>query len=69
MLKFVSTTDVPHIDPCKKNKLISNNFKFDMKNRVHRDMFEYIKNRLSKDIEIYNKVCLIRSLSDKFLIK
>ena len=69
VLGFKNEILVPYIDPCKKNKLISNHFKFDMNNHVHRDMFEYIKIRLSKDIALYNEICLIRSLGDEFLIK
>ena len=40
-----------------------------MKNVLHREMYEYIKNRLGKDIELYNKICLMKGLSDNFLIK
>ena len=69
MLKFSTPIDVPHIDPCKKNKLNPNHFKFDMNNSIHKDIYEYIRQRLSKDIAIYNKICVIRGLNDNFLIK
>lgn len=69
MLGFKTEIAVPHINPCKKHNLNSNHFKFDMNNGVHREMYEYIKIRLGKDISIYNKICIMRGLSDDFLIK
>lgn len=69
MLKFTTSIDVPHIDPCKQNKHNPNHFKFDMNNHVHKEMYEYITQRLSRDISIYNKICNFRSLGDNFLIK
>ena len=69
ILGFENKIVVPYIDPCKQNKHISNHFKFDMNNHLHIDMYEYIRQRLSKDIAIYNKICILRSLSDNFLIK
>ena len=69
MLGFKTEIAVPYIDPCKQNKIKSNHFKFDMNNALHREMYEYITCRLSKDIAIYNKICIMRSLSDTFLIK
>ena len=69
MLGFTTEISVPYIDPCKHNKIKSNHFKFDMNNEVHREMNEYITRRLSKDIAIYNKICIMRSLGDNFLIK
>jgi hypothetical protein len=69
MLGFTTEISVPYIDPCKKHKLSSKPFKFDMNNELHREMYEYIKSRLGKDIAIYNKICILRSLSNNFLIK
>ena len=69
MLGFTTEIKVPYIDPCKKHKHKLNHFKFDMNNEVHREMYEYITHRLSKDIAIYNKICIMRSLGNNFLIK
>jgi hypothetical protein len=69
MLGFTSKIPVPYLDPCKHNKNTSNYFKFDMNNAIHREMYEHIKRRLIKDITIYNKICIMRCLSNTFLIK
>ena len=69
MLGFTTEIAVPYINPCKKKQINSNHFKLDMNNAIHRDMYEYIIKRLSKDIVIYNKICIMRSLGDAFLIK
>ena len=68
LLGFTTKIDVPYIDPCKHHKNKTNFFKFDMNNAFHIEMYEYIYERLSKDIELYNKICLMRNLSDSFLI-
>lgn len=69
VLEFTTEIDVPYIDPCMNNKNTANHFKFDMNNELHREIYEYIRIRLNKDIELYNKICIIKSLSNKFLIK
>ena len=69
MLGFTTQLAVPYLDPCKQNKTKPNLFKFDMNNEVHREMHKYITQRLSKDIVLYNKICIMRSLSNNFLIK
>ena len=68
MLGFTTEIAVPYIDPCKQHKTKYNHFKFDMNNVLHREMYAYIKIRLGKDIELYNKICIIRGLSNDFLI-
>jgi len=69
MLGFKMELAIPHIDPCKQHKLKSNHFKFDMNNNVHKEIYEHIKSRLAKDIEIYNKICVKKNLGNHFLIK
>jgi hypothetical protein len=69
MLGFTTEIAVPRIDTCKQNKNKYNHFKLDMNNVLHIEMYAYIKVRLSKDIELYNKICIIRDLSNYFLIK
>ena len=72
MLGFITEIAVPYIDPCKQctqYNQSTHNFKFDMNNALHIEMYEYIKSRLDKDISIYNKICTTRSLSNNFLIK
>ena len=69
MLGFTTEMSLPYIDPCLQNKKKANHFKFNMKNVLHREMYEYIKNRVKKDIELYNKICIMKGLSNNFLIK
>jgi len=69
MLGFKTEIVVPYIDPCKQNKTKPNHFKLDMNNDRHREMYAYIKVRLTKDIELYNKICITRGFINKFLIK
>jgi len=69
MLGFKTQIDVPYIDPCKQHKHRPNHFKFNMNNNLHREMYEYMKSRLDKDIALYNKICVTRKLSNNFLIK
>ena len=53
---------IPHIDPCKKNKINPNNFKLDMNNEIHLKIYNALKEILIEDINIYNTVCKFRKL-------
>jgi len=69
-LKFVTNklnckgTDfiIPHIDPCKQNKINPNHFKLDMKDEIHLKMYNSLKEILREDIIIYNTICKSRML-------
>ena len=53
---------IPHIDPCKQNKINPNNFKLDMNSEIHLQLYNSLKELLMEDIKIYNAVCKFRML-------
>ena len=56
--------DIPHVDPAKKNKETNANFfKFDLSNNIHKNIYNSIKLILAKDIEIYNRICVMRKFN------
>lgn len=59
--------NIPHIKPCKENVVNKNYFKLNLNNKIHVDIVNYLKIKLKKDIDIYNKICLNRKL-DKYII-
>jgi hypothetical protein len=64
MMNVTNKIDIPHVDPAKKNKETNPNiFKFNLKNAIHKDIYNSMKLLLSKDIEIYNRICLMRKLN------
>lgn len=67
MLGLQKVFNIKNIDPCKENKKKPNYFKFNMDIELHIEIYEYIKNTLQGDIELYNKVCLFRKLNNKMI--
>jgi hypothetical protein len=64
MMDFNNKIDIPHVDPAKKNKETNTNiFKFDLNKNIHKDIYNSIKLLLGKDIEIYNRICVMRKLN------
>tara|TARA_B110000037_G_C17118850_1_gene504927 strand:+ start:962 stop:1654 length:693 start_codon:yes stop_codon:yes gene_type:complete len=60
--------NIPHINPGKDNIINKNYFKFNINNKIHNDIVDYLKIKLKKDIDIYNNICINRKLNE-YIIK
>jgi hypothetical protein len=64
MMNVTSKIEIPHVDPAKKNKETNSNiFKLNFKNAIHKDIYNSLKLLLAKDIEIYNRICVMKKLN------
>jgi hypothetical protein len=64
MLQVTNNIKVPHVDPAKKNKELNPNiFKLNLELPLHKHIYNAMKLILSKDIVIYNNICLMRKLN------